>query len=86
MKNIRLLRVMNGKSLSEVADAIGISRQRYFQIENTGNGSANEEILRKIAAYYGFGFFEFLGKDALRFQPRNEAEKKEILKHVTREE
>ena len=69
MKNIRTIRIMQGKTVAEVANAVGISKQRYSQIENHGHGGASEAVLRKIAAYYGFGLFELLGDDALRFKP-----------------
>ena len=86
MKNIRTMRTMRGETLEEVANAIGISKQRYSQIENTNNGAASEAVLRKIAAYFGIGFFELLGDDALRFKPRDEAERQEVLRFVTRQD
>lgn len=85
MKDIRTIRMIRGKTLAEVANAVGISKQRYSQIERK-HQCGSEAVARKIAAYFGFSIFEMLGDDVLKIKPQNKEEQYELMKHVLRKD
>ena len=83
MKNLKTLRIQKGVTISEVASSIGVTKQRYYQIEHGKSlGASNDVLWRRIAEFYGIDVFELLGSDVLRFKPLTDAEKKSLKEHV----
>lgn len=80
--NLQYYRMKKGKSLVDVADECLITKQRYFGIEKNGITSTSEETARKIAKSLGVNLFEICGDSVLKFKPRNEEEKKALLKSI----
>ncbi len=78
--NLRFLRIQAGKTITEVAEAAGFSKQRYFYIETKGDVySMDEHTARKVADALGKNLFEICDEDVLRFKPRTKAEKDLLL-------
>lgn len=83
MKNLKMLRIKKGATITEVAEYVGITKQRYYQIEHGKSiGASNEALWRRIADFYGMDVFELLGSNVLHFKPLNDKEKKSIKEHV----
>lgn len=60
MLRLKELRLRFGRTQSDVANAIHMSRSNYCNIEN-GKHDASTEIIRVIAAYYGISTDEIYG-------------------------
>lgn len=56
--DLELLRKSSGKSQAEIAEAIGISRAAYSNIEN-GKRRPSVEVAKRIAAALGFEWTRF---------------------------
>ena len=89
MKDLKMLRTIKGCTMSEVAAAIGTTRQYYNYVEKACNkgdhnvlSAKNETLWRRLADFFGIDVFELLGSDILSFAPRNEKEIESIKKHV----
>lgn len=83
MKNLKTLRIRKGATITEVAEHVGITKQRYYQIEHGKSiGASNDALWRRIAEFYGMDVFELLGSDVLHFKPVNDAERKSLKEHV----
>lgn len=82
--NLKILRIKKGCTMAEVAGQVGITKQRYNQIEkgNISKGYRNEEMWRKLADFFGVDVFALMGSEVLTILPRNEEEKKSLLKHI----
>lgn len=46
------LRLRKGKSLQEVADAVGVSKTHIWQLEKGSSQNPSVELLRKLAEYF----------------------------------
>lgn len=73
MKDISMIRALRGFTQQEVADHLGVTKQRYCQIEKA-NKPCGEETMRKLADLFGVSVFELLGEDSLRVKPKNAEE------------
>ncbi len=63
------LRIEKGATLEEIADYVGISKQRYHQIESAGITNTHEAAARDIAEFFGVNLFELAGVDNFKFKP-----------------
>ena len=81
MKSTELkdLRIEKGATLEEIADYVGISKQRYHQIESAGITNTHETAARDIAEFFGIDLFEFAGMSNLKFKPRTKEEVDTII-------
>lgn len=65
------LRIEKGATLEEIADYVGISKQRYHQIESAGITNTHESAARDIAEFFGKNLFELAGMENLKFKPQS---------------
>ncbi|MGB6053963.1 MAG: helix-turn-helix transcriptional regulator [Burkholderiaceae bacterium] len=47
------LRLKKGKSLQEVADAVGVSKTHVWQMEKGRSENPSSELLKKLSDYFG---------------------------------
>ena len=50
--NLKKLRNRKGKSLQEVAEAVGVSKPHIWQLERGDKSNPSLELLRKLAVFY----------------------------------
>lgn len=64
---LKLLRIKNGESLQKAADAVGISKPHFWELEKGESRNPSKELLERIAAHYKQTLAYLLGE-------QNEAE------------
>lgn len=57
------LRLRKGKSLQEVADAVGVSKTHIWQMEKGRSENPSTDLLRNLSEYFGVSFDFMLGTD-----------------------
>jgi transcriptional regulator with XRE-family HTH domain len=60
---VKALRLRSGKSLQEVADAIGSSKVHMWDIERGASKNPSYELLKKLADFYRVGVGTLVGED-----------------------
>ena len=68
---LKNLRIEKGATLEEIADYVGISKQRYHQIEAAGITNTHESAARDIAEFFGINLFELAGMSNFKFKPNS---------------
>src|SRR5258708_6432953 len=68
---LKQLRLRKGRSLQQVADAVGVSKPHIWEIES-GRSNASLDLVAKLAKYFGISIGALLGesgntRDALVF-------------------
>ena len=73
-----------GRSASDVASAVGISKQRYHRLESEGLFSTGDgDVIRKVAAELGRNPFEFCDMNAFKLFPETEEERKSAIAYLS---
>ena len=60
---IRELRMKKGKSLQEVADAVGVSKTHVWELEKGRTENPSLEMLTKLADYFEVPIRSLMGED-----------------------
>jgi transcriptional regulator with XRE-family HTH domain len=60
---IKNLRMRSGKSLQEVADAVGASKAHMWDIERGASKNPSLDLLEKLAGYYRVKIADLAGED-----------------------
>lgn len=60
---LKELRVKKGKSLQEVADAVGASKAHIWEIERGGSQNPSMELLKKLADFLGVSVSKLIGEE-----------------------
>lgn len=81
--NLKKLRIMRGIQATELAEACGLSKQCYAQIERKGIAHTDEATARKIADYLGVNVFLLAGADVFVFKPRTTEDAKILKKTLS---
>lgn len=59
---IRELRMSSGKSLQELADALGLSKSHVHQLERGTSANPSFSVLRALSAYFGVSIGFLVGE------------------------
>jgi transcriptional regulator with XRE-family HTH domain len=57
---IREFRLRKGKSLQEVADAVGVSKAHIWDLETARSKNPSIELLKKLANFFGVGVSDLI--------------------------
>ena len=57
------LRLKKGKSLQQVADAVGVSKTHVWELERGRTGNPSLEMLTKLADYFGVTIRSLVGEE-----------------------
>lgn len=79
MNNIKKHRGSLGLSQQQLADKIGVSRATIIGLENYDNIYLSIETAKKLSELFNCSIVDVYGVDILRYVPRNEEEKKQII-------
>lgn len=60
---LKELRIKNGKSLQEVADAVGASKPHVWELERGTSKNPSLELVKKLANYFGVKIDYLAGMD-----------------------
>ena len=60
---LKQLRVRSGKSLQEVADAVGASKAHVWDLERGASKNPSLTLLKSLADYYKIGVAELVGEN-----------------------
>ncbi|MUT27303.1 MULTISPECIES: helix-turn-helix transcriptional regulator [Mesorhizobium] len=60
---LKQLRMRSGKSLQEVADAVGASKAHIWDLERGASKNPSLILLKGLADYYKIGIAELVGED-----------------------
>jgi transcriptional regulator with XRE-family HTH domain len=60
---IKVLRTKSGKSLQEIADAVGASKAHMWDIERGASKNPSLELLQKLANYYQVKIADLAGEN-----------------------
>lgn len=60
---LKELRIKNGKSLQEVADAVGASKPHVWELERGTTKNPSLELVKKLANYFGVKIDYLAGMD-----------------------
>lgn len=60
--NLKKHRVRKGKSLQEVADAVGVSKPHIWKLEKEPKANPSLELLAKLALYYETSVSTLIGE------------------------
>lgn len=60
---LKQLRVRSGKSLQDVADAVGASKAHIWDLERGASKNPSMVLLKGLADYYKIGVAELVGED-----------------------
>lgn len=72
--DLKYRRTLMGKSMTEIANAVGISKQSYYRIEKDGIATTKEKTARKIAKALDCNVFELCDESVLKIKPKSKAE------------
>lgn len=83
--NLKYLRLLSGKTATEIAQVAGFSKQRYCYIENKSTiYSMDEAVARRVSEALGRNIFEICDENVLKIIPRTQKEKELLLAIVSR--
>jgi transcriptional regulator with XRE-family HTH domain len=68
------LRLKKGSSLQEVADAVGISKAHYWELEKGRSKNPSAELVKRLADYFGVGVEFLLGTEKTKVSEIEEAQ------------
>lgn len=86
MNRLRRIRLIQGKTIEEVANKLGITKQRYYQIELRGLERSNPKNVKKVCDYFGVNNpFELMGIHILKRIPETQSEWDCLLKMLNEE-
>lgn len=77
--NIRAFRLQHHLTQTELAEAIGVTKQALSLAET---GSVSLKMAENIAAYLNVNLIELMGLDVLWVRPRTEAEKQYLIELI----
>ena len=60
---LKELRIKKGKSLQEVADAVGASKAHVWDMETGRSKNPSIELLLKLAKFFGVGIADLVGEN-----------------------
>lgn len=60
---LKELRIKKGKSLQEVADAVGASKAHIWDMETGRSKNPSIELLLKLAKFFGVGIADLVGEN-----------------------
>jgi transcriptional regulator with XRE-family HTH domain len=61
---VKELRLRSGKSLQELADAIGVSKAHIWDMENGNSKNPSADVLKKLSDYFKVSVAYFFGEEA----------------------
>ena len=74
--NIRKIRMQHGLTQTELADALGMTKQALSLNET---GRISRRTAKKIADYFNISVLEVMGMDAFEYTPVNEEERQYLI-------